>query len=163
LISIAYAILKHKLLDIRTVIARAVSYTALLSLIVLLEVAIFWVGTQILPLNIDRSLIALTGSILIVMSYSSIRSVITDITERIFFQGRYDQEDLLKSFTSIMVSEMDSVLDKTSQNDQEMKLVGDFVLVQILYPSLDLPLALLLQISQSTQYLRKCYIQSKRH
>lgn len=133
LISIAYAILKHKLLDIRTVIARAVSYTALLSLIVLLEVAIFWVGTQILPLNIDRSLIALTGSILIVMSYSSIRSVITDITERIFFQGRYDQEDLLKSLTSIMVSEMDVKFLKIKllkMMIKEMKLVsGDFVLV----------------------------------
>lgn len=106
LISVAYAILKHKLLDIRSVIARAVSFTVLLSLVVVLEVVIFWIGTSILPLNIDRTLIALVGSIIIIMSYSSIRSVITDLTERIFFHGRYDEEDLLKALTSVMASEM---------------------------------------------------------
>lgn len=133
LISVAYAILKHKLLDIRSVIARAVSFTALLSLVVLLEVGIFWVGTSILPLNIDRSILALGGSILIVMSFSSIRSVITGLTDRLFFQGRYDQEDLLKSLTAIMVSEMDVNFLKIKlikQLSLAMKIsTADFVLV----------------------------------
>ncbi len=134
---IAYAIARHNFLDITSLVARAVSFTALLSLVVVLEVIIFWIGTSILPLNIDRTLIALVGSIIIIMSFSSIRSVITDLTERIFFHGRYDEEDLLKALTSVMVSEMNVKfleLKLTKMLCQEMKvsyasflLVTDFV------------------------------------
>ena len=134
---IAYAIARHKFLDITSLVARAVSFTVLLSSVVILEVVIFWIGTSILPLNIDRTLIALVGSIIIIMSFSSIRSVITDLTERIFFHGRYDEEDLLKALTSIMVSEMNVKfleLKLTKMLCQEMKvsyasflLVTDFV------------------------------------
>lgn len=134
---IAYAIARHKFLDITSLVARAVSFTALLTIVVVLEVVIFWIGTNILPLNIDRTLIALVGSIIIIMSFSSIRSVITGLTDRLFFQGRYDQEDLLKALTSIMVSEMNVKfleLKLTKMLCQEMKvsyisflLVTDFV------------------------------------
>lgn len=144
-IFMVYAIIRHKFLDITAIVARAVLYTLLLAMIVMLEAGIFWLGTQILPLNVDRTIIAFAGSILIVMSYSSIRSVITDLTERIFFQGRYDEEDLLKALTSIMVSEMDVKfleLKLTKLLCQEMKvssatflLVSDFVAKPV--PSLD--------------------------
>ncbi len=129
----AYAIARHKFLDITAVVARAVSFTLLLTLVVIFEVLIFWIGTSILPINIDRSLIALGGSIIIIMSYSSIRSVITQLTERVFFQGRYDAEDLIKTLTSIMASEMNVKfleLKLTKMLCQEMKLSSaSFLLV----------------------------------
>ncbi|MEI8232333.1 MAG: ATP-binding protein [bacterium] len=104
--SVAYAILRHKLLDIRLLIARAVSYTLVLAIVILIEAGILWVGTTILPTGIDRTLVAFAGSILIVMGYSSLRSVIEGLTEKIFFQGRYDIEIVLKKLTSIMATEM---------------------------------------------------------
>lgn len=103
----AYAIIRHKFLDITAIVARAVSYTLVLAIVVILEVGILWLGTMILPSNIDRTLIAFAGSILLVMTYSSLRSAIAQLTDNLFFQGRYDPEDLLKTLTSIMVKEVE--------------------------------------------------------
>lgn len=103
--SVAYAILRHKLLDIRLFVARAVSYTLLLFFVIGIEAAIMWLGTKLLPTNIDKTQVAFAGSILIVMSYTTINSIITKVTERIFFKGRYDFEDVLKMLSTIMVTE----------------------------------------------------------
>lgn len=104
--SVAYAILRHKMLDIRALVARTVSYTILLSIVVVLEAILVYLGTRLLPTSIDRSFIAVAGSVLIVMGYSQLSASITHLTEKIFFQGRYDTEDLLKSLITIMVSEV---------------------------------------------------------
>ncbi len=106
LVSVAYAILRHKLLDIRLLVARAVSFTFLLTVVVVIEAAILWLGTTLLPNNVDKTMVAFAGSIIIVIGYSSIRSVVTTFTEKLFFRGQYDTEDLLKSLISIMVSEV---------------------------------------------------------
>lgn len=103
----AYAIVRYKFLDITSVVSRAVSYTLLLASVVLIEVGILWVGTLILPGNFDKTIIAFVGSILIVMGYSNLNTAITRLTDSIFFQGRYNQESLLKTLTTIMVNEMD--------------------------------------------------------
>lgn len=104
--SVAYAILRHKMLDIRALVARTVTYTLVLGAVVLLEAGLVYLGTSLLPASFDRSFIAVVGSVLIVMGYSTLSSSITHFTEKIFFQGRYDTEDLLKSLITIMVSEM---------------------------------------------------------
>ncbi len=126
LLSVGYAILRHKLLDIRTLIARAVSYTFLLAAVVIIEAAVLWLGTTILPPSVDRTVMAFIGSILIVMSYNSLRAFINRTTDKLFFQDRYDTEDLLKSLTQIMVREMQ--IDKLTHEillrlTHEMKVV----------------------------------------
>lgn len=107
LVSVAYAILRHKLLDIRGLVARAVSYTLLVTVIVLVEAFIVWLASRLLPDSIDRTLVAIGGSLIIVLSYNVLSRIITRATDRIFFQGRYDTDGLLKSLTDIMVREMD--------------------------------------------------------
>ncbi len=142
---IAYAIARHKFLDITSLVARAISYTFVLATVVLLEVGILWLGTRLLPTTIDRTIIAFAGSILIVMSFTTLSIFITKLTDKIFFQGRYDEEDLLKSLTSVMVSEMNVKfleLKLTKMLCQEMKvsyssflLVTDFIAKKV--PTLD--------------------------
>lgn len=107
LISVAYAILKHNLLDIRSVVARTVSYSLLLLVIIGLEVAIVTIGVTFLPTGINRVVVAASGSILIVIGYDYLRLTVSRITENVFFQGRYDTEEVLEKLTHIMATTID--------------------------------------------------------
>ncbi|MBI2020237.1 hypothetical protein HYS94_02345 [Candidatus Daviesbacteria bacterium] len=101
----AYAIIKHRFLDIKLIIARTIGYTLLVTLI-----AIFYVTTTFILstlffdfLSRRAQLIAYMAlTILIALSFNSLRSVIEKVTDKIFFKGNYDSSKLLSSFGSIM-------------------------------------------------------------
>jgi len=103
---IAYALARHRFLDVTSFVARVVSNTFVFASVILLEVALLRLGTTFLPANIDASTIAFAGSILIMLSYPQLATFITNLTDKIFFQGRYDTATLLQSLTQIMASEM---------------------------------------------------------
>jgi signal transduction histidine kinase len=107
LVIIAYAILKDRFLDTTALIAKAVSYAMLLLAVVTIEAGIVWGMTRVLPQGTDMVMVAMIGSVLIVMGYPSLQRIVTRLTERIFFQGRYDTEDLLSHLTKVMASEIE--------------------------------------------------------
>lgn len=130
---IIYAIVRHRFLDITSIVARAVTYTLTLLVIVGIEVAILAIGVKLLPPSVDRVMVAAAGAVLIVLGYDYLRLRINQLTERIFFQGRYDTEDLLARLTGIMASviEIERLSEKLLTSlVEEMRLTrAAFVLV----------------------------------
>lgn len=100
----AYAIARHRFLDITGVVARTVSHTLFLLTVVIFEVIFVVALTKMLPHTFDRTLVAGFGAVIIVMGYDVVRKYVARLTDHIFFQGRYDTEDLLAVLTHIMAS-----------------------------------------------------------
>ncbi len=104
---IVYAIVRHGFLDITALVGRGVGYTLLLLSIVGIEAGAVVLGTKYLPAGVNETWVAMAGAVLIVLGYDTLRGVITRLTERIFFQGRYDTEKLLSQLTKVMASEIE--------------------------------------------------------
>lgn len=102
-----YAIVKHRLLDIRMVVARAVSYTLIISLFGIFYVLLFTIFSSIITSqNMDAKTV-FTSTILaliMVFSFQSVRRFIEQYTDRIFYKGHYDSNRLLYNLALIMAS-----------------------------------------------------------
>lgn len=106
---VTYAIVKHRLMDIRLVVARTVSYVLLLTVLASVYVFslyavsnIFYggvLGTTQLYFN---SLLAL----IIAFTLQPLRHFLEHTTDKIFFKDRYNTEALLTSLTRIMSSSL---------------------------------------------------------
>lgn len=102
---IGYAIIAHRVLDIRFVIARIIAYSVLL-----LTISICYAGTSFLidsvlsGLGVSTSpLIVYTAlTVLVALFFERIKLFLEKITDRFFFKGHYDSARLLSSLSRIM-------------------------------------------------------------
>ena len=89
----AYAIIKHRLMDIRLVLTRTVTYSILISVIGVLYVAItFAAGSLFLATagsELNQLFIHIILTIIIALSFSNLKQAIESITDRFFFRGGY--------------------------------------------------------------------------
>lgn len=104
---IAYAITKHRLLDIRLVILRTITY----SLIVLIISAfIVSVGVYI-PQLVDniryQTLVGIAVSILIVTTIDHIKHYISRVTDKLFFKATINYDKALQQLSEIINKEID--------------------------------------------------------
>jgi len=111
---LTYAIVKHRFLDIRLVLARTVSYL-LLTLIIIFFYAstLFAVGSWIFPLTMDsyQLLFSIILSLIVAYSFQPLRRLLEKITDRIFFKENYTPEEILGklSFTQASTIELEEL------------------------------------------------------
>jgi signal transduction histidine kinase len=103
-----YAIVKHRLLDIRLVILRTITY----SLVVLLISATVVILTLFLPeaLAINttiKAIIAVIASIFIVLILDPLKKTIGKATDALFFKARIDYQKLLTEIGEVINREID--------------------------------------------------------
>jgi len=104
---IAYAIIKHRFLDIRLVVARSVAYTLLV-----LILGIFYSGGLIISgrflIRESTSNISVIIStflaLVIAFSFQPLLRILEKITDNIFYKDTYDQNTLLGNLSHIMAS-----------------------------------------------------------
>ena len=107
---IAYTIIRHKLFDIRLVVARSLAY--------LLSVGVLGVGYSLLSLTVvsfvvkdnGRGLNIIVNTILIVFAaatFSPLKKFFDRTTNRFFYQDAYDSQLFLDQFNKILVSTYD--------------------------------------------------------
>lgn len=115
---VAYAIVKHQLMDIEVIIKKTLVFAGLLT-------SVF--GILILPTLIMQEylfrdagmggrFIGLTVSgIIIILTMRRIENFLVDITDRYLFQKKYDYKELLKTFTAevLTVLELDKLVNLT--------------------------------------------------
>lgn len=110
LVIVAYAIIRHRLLDIRFIIVRSVAFLLLMLFIALGYIAILF--DIAFFLNRDRpSLETLQELILpallalfFAVTFQPLRRVFEKLTDKVFYRDRYDSNDLLWSMSRIMAS-----------------------------------------------------------
>ncbi len=103
----AYAIVRHRLLDIRLVVARSVAYIILLTLL-----ATFYSGSLYLlghaffssELSATQTLIYILLALFTAFTFQPLRVVIEKYTDKVFFRNNYSVNDLLFRLNKIMAT-----------------------------------------------------------
>ena len=110
---VAYAIVRHQLMDIEVVIRRTLVFTGLLVSVF----AILVLPTLFIQAYISRSAstggkllgLSLSG-VIIILSLRRIENFLKNVTDKYLFQKKYDYRELLRTFTSEVLTIMN--LDK---------------------------------------------------
>lgn len=104
-IATAYAIIKHKFLDIRFIIARAVSYAVVISLFAVVYALLFALTSSFLisPF-IDLKFIGVSTAAAIVMliTFPLVKRTIEKATDAVFYKNKYDTSAVLYHVAQIM-------------------------------------------------------------
>lgn len=109
--SMAYAILRHRLFDIRLAVARAVAYILTFSLVIIVYSIVAYSVGQIFGFNKGE----LTGAtrifyvslaVFTAVVFQPIKKYFDRITDRIFFRDSYDTQEVLDKLGSVIVAEI---------------------------------------------------------
>ena len=124
--SLTYAIVRHRLFNIRLVIARSVAYALLLiTLAGLYGTAIFSISRYIFPNSVtsaNQNTLYIVLAVLLAFTFQPLKRFFEQLTDRIFFRDRYDTQELLSQLGQILVNEFQlegilrQTLTKLSQN-----------------------------------------------
>lgn len=105
-----YAILRHRLFEVRFVIVRAVGFLILLGAVGIVYVAaIFFFPLYLFDLALDPRLLigGIVLTTIVAMTSGYIRTLTGKLTRRLFFKGEYDAAELLSRLTHIMAETID--------------------------------------------------------
>ncbi|KKP59869.1 MAG: Sensory transduction histidine kinase [Candidatus Gottesmanbacteria bacterium GW2011_GWA1_34_13] len=104
---ISYAIIKHRFLDIRLVVARTVSYTLLIGLFGLFYAFLFAILSSLfISTSLELRTVGVSTTLALVMAFSfqPIRRLLEKITDSVFYKENYDINKLLYNLALIMAS-----------------------------------------------------------
>lgn len=119
---ISYAIIRHRLLEIRLIIARSVLYTLLIFVIaVLYTLGIFLLSSYIFGerINIEQEISHVLLALFVSFTFVPLRNFIENRTNRLFYKGNYDQHDLVYQLTRIIASNI-ALEDVTTRTLQKL-------------------------------------------
>lgn len=132
----AYAIVKHKLFDIRLVVARLLGYLLSIgALAVLYALISFGITNMILPDNVSQNVLRGTYTVLAVVlafTFQPQKKFFDRLSNKIFYQDAYDAQALLDELNAVLVSAID--LQKILSDSSEVinrSLKSDFIVFSI--------------------------------
>jgi signal transduction histidine kinase len=105
----SYAIIKHRLFDIRLLIARSISYSLLLVILgVVYSSGLFIVSTLITKKTASTSSLINSTILALIIAYTfqPLRTWLEKITNRIFFKERYETEAVLNTLSKTMATSL---------------------------------------------------------
>ncbi|MBI2458989.1 MAG: GAF domain-containing protein [Parcubacteria group bacterium] len=112
--SIAYAIMRHRLLDIRLFVVRSILYTLTVVAVGMIFIfVVFFLGQNILG-STFRGIIL--GSVVISLGLEPLIHFFRRVTDRYFFQEKYNYQKIFRELTESMTRIMDlqNLLDTTT-------------------------------------------------
>ncbi|MDO8507221.1 MAG: ATP-binding protein [bacterium] len=105
-----YAIVKHRLMDIRMVVAKSVAFMILIAFIgIFYTFTMIWLEKIIFPetggkLSPGQIVFRIILTLFVVFTFQPLRSFITKKTDKIFFKQSYEPENLLDTLSHTMGS-----------------------------------------------------------
>ena len=102
--STAYAIVKHRLMDIRVIVNRAIVYSIFLIVTLALYTMVVLTSQQFFKDNTGVVASLLIGSVLIALGLEPLRKFIQKTTDHIFFKGEFVSQQLLATVTDAFSS-----------------------------------------------------------
>lgn len=107
---VSYAIVKHRFLDIRLIVARSVAYFFLIS-----SLAIFYTSLLIalstyitgIPVRLSTIAPGIGLTFLIALSFRPMELFIKKLTDKIFFRDKYDPNSFLHTVSEVLASTLD--------------------------------------------------------
>jgi len=114
---ISYAIVRHRLMDIRLILSRTIVYSLLLASTLVLYTMLILLAQQFFQDRTGYTTSIVIGSLLIALGFEPLKRLFQKTTEKIFFRGDLDPQRLLGelSETFSIVRDMDNLLKSTAQ------------------------------------------------
>lgn len=107
---IGYAIIRHRLFDIRPIVARAVTYVLLVATLCVLLFAVLFVGINNV-LNEKPSpaatIIYMSSSVLLAFCLQPLKRAFDRLTNKFFYRDAYDSQELFNKFNQSLVGSVD--------------------------------------------------------
>jgi signal transduction histidine kinase len=106
----AYAIVKHRFLDIQFLVARSVAYALLVFLIATIYAAVIFAAEKFItrtPVSPASLFLSVGVALLITLSFQILKEFFERFTEKVFYQHGYDRQKLLEKLTHIMASTLE--------------------------------------------------------
>src|SRR3989338_257697 len=103
----AYTIAKHRLLDIRLVVALTISYSLLLLIIGLFySFSTIALSSYLFQESLDKNrlLVSTILTLVVAFTFQPLRKLLELVTDKIFFKGAYDTNTLLNRLSRIMAT-----------------------------------------------------------
>lgn len=113
---IAYAIIRHKLFDIRPVVARSLAYLLSIATIALLYGFLTFRITTIFTSNLNKNTqyaIFTALAVVLAFTFHPLRRFFERLTDKIFFRDKYDPQIVINSIGRVLASEIN--LDRLSK------------------------------------------------
>lgn len=104
---VAYAIIKHRLMNVRLVVARSIAYILLIGIIaVFYTTAVFVAGNSLVlkEVSVNQTILYTLLTIFVAFTFQPLKYFLEKITDRIFFKNDYDSNELLSNLTKILAS-----------------------------------------------------------
>lgn len=105
------AIIKHRFLDIRLIVARSLGYVLLLSSLVATYSILVIVFTEKIPLpdslEFVTKAIPFIAAIIVALSFGPLKKFFDRLTNKYFYQDAYEPQNLLNDLNQILVSSID--------------------------------------------------------
>ena len=111
-LSLAYAVVKHRLMDVELLFRRALGYV--LAVAVIVGLALLTVGvTDVLWEEPHTTLIALLSAVVVVLAFSTVKTRIQEALDRLFYKERYSWRKALVRLSEDLNADLD--LERTSE------------------------------------------------
>src|SRR3989344_2393778 len=118
----SYAVVKHKLFDLRLALTRSVAYIVAVGVVALLySILVLGVGSRFLLSDTSDSvarseifLLLIIPTLFVALTFSHIQSFIARVTRRVFYQDAYDLRTVLDKLSDTLIT--DSDMDKIMHN-----------------------------------------------
>jgi signal transduction histidine kinase len=117
--SVTFAIVKHRLFDIRLAIVRVLAYVGSLAVLATgFALIVFSLARSVFGLNISTSgeaVISIAAALMALM-FNRLKSFFDELSSSLFYQDTYDPEQLIDSLNRVLIStlDLDSLLKKSS-------------------------------------------------
>lgn len=132
-----YAIIKHRLFEIRVIITRSLVYGILLTLVTLSFVFTAFLSGQLFGgTTISRAIVSFIVAALIVFGLDPLKRVLSLATDKVFFKAKIDYQETLRKLSEIVNTELDlSILTERLETTltQELKLKSSAILLRETY------------------------------
>lgn len=117
-VAVAYAIIKHRFLDIRLIVARMIAYTLLLTTLGLFYSGSIFLISRLFFTEIVSGVQIIIYSILalfVAITSQPLKNILEKTTDKIFFKNKYSTAEILSRLTSTMATsiQLEDVTQKT--------------------------------------------------
>ncbi len=130
----SYAIIKHRLLDIRVVISRSIIYFFLILFVTLAFTTMtFLTGLFIQELGGSQTFTTILVSLIIVFGFDPLKRLLGRITDAVFFKGEINYTEATQILTQMISTkiELDEVINSTNEKLKEiLKIKEANILIQ---------------------------------
>ena len=133
---VSYSIIKHKLFNVRLIVAKVVAYslllgsTALIFALIVIIVPASIIGED--PPNLGRQLYYTVAAVMLAFGFQPLKRFFDRLTNKLFYRDAYDSQELLDGLNKILVSTLDiNKLLKDSAEEINKSIRSEFVLFGI--------------------------------